>query len=83
MLAVGIDDHGGPDVLTPIQVERPRPDGDRVLVRNHWIGVDVREGSLTPRIVDQFPLSEAAAAHRRLADRSVTGKLLLTATPDT
>jgi NADPH2:quinone reductase len=33
---------------------------------------------LRPRIAARFPLSEAGAAHRLLADRSTMGKVLLT-----
>ena len=35
------------------------------------------DGSLTVDIDAVLPLSSAAAAHRRILDRSVTGKLLL------
>jgi NADPH:quinone reductase len=38
---------------------------------------DTLQGRLTPRIVDRFRLQDAAKAHERLADRTVTGKLLL------
>ncbi|MGH3488870.1 MAG: quinone oxidoreductase family protein [Actinopolymorphaceae bacterium] len=55
---------------------------DRARV-THAVLSAVRQGHLTPRIVDRFPLREAVSAHRRLADRSVTGKLLLAATPGT
>jgi NADPH2:quinone reductase len=40
---------------------------------------DLRDGWLHPRVAGRYPLREAAAAHARLADRSVTGKLLLQA----
>jgi NADPH2:quinone reductase len=38
---------------------------------------EVAAGRLTPRIGERFALREAAAAHRLLASRTVTGKLLL------
>jgi NADPH2:quinone reductase len=38
---------------------------------------DVREGRLTPRVADRYPLPEAAVAHRRMSERSVLGKILL------
>jgi NADPH2:quinone reductase len=37
----------------------------------------IREGKLTVRIHQEFPLSQAAEAHRALESRSTTGKLLL------
>jgi NADPH2:quinone reductase len=37
----------------------------------------VRDGSLTLRIEHEFPLAEAAAAHRALEGRKTTGKILL------
>jgi NADPH2:quinone reductase len=40
---------------------------------------DAGTGRLSPRIAGRFPLRGAAAAHERLAGRSVTGKLLLNA----
>jgi len=33
---------------------------------------------LRPRIAARYPLAEAAAAHRTLADRATAGKVLLT-----
>ncbi|MFN8081190.1 MAG: zinc-binding dehydrogenase [Kineosporiaceae bacterium] len=38
---------------------------------------DVRAGRLSARVVQRFPLVEAAAAHRALARRRLTGKVLL------
>ncbi len=38
---------------------------------------DVRKGRLEPRIEARLPLAEAAQAHRLLAGRTVSGKLLL------
>jgi NADPH:quinone reductase len=65
MLAVQIADHGGPDVLTPIQIESPQPEGDRVLVRNHWIGVNYvdlqhRAGTPYPVTLPLVPGTEAS-----------------------
>ncbi|MEQ7009449.1 zinc-binding dehydrogenase [Actinopolymorpha sp. B17G11] len=65
MLAVQIADHGGPDVLTPIQVERPNPEGDQVLVRNHWIGINYvdlqhRAGTPYPVALPLVPGTEAS-----------------------
>jgi NADPH2:quinone reductase len=65
MLAVQITDHGGPDVLEPIQVERPHPEGDQVLVRNQWIGVNYvdlqhRAGTPYPVALPLVPGTEAA-----------------------
>jgi NADPH:quinone reductase len=37
----------------------------------------VRDGTLQLRIEREFPLSQAAEAHRRLQGRATTGKLLL------
>ncbi len=37
----------------------------------------IADGSLKLQIGEEFPLSEAAAAHRRLQDRERVGKLLL------
>jgi NADPH2:quinone reductase len=41
----------------------------------------VRTGRLSPRIAEHFPLHRASEAHARLASRSVTGKILLHASP--
>ena len=40
---------------------------------------DVRGGRLSARVVERYPLVEAAAAHRALAGRRLTGKVLLRA----
>lgn len=65
MLAIQIADHGGPDVLTPTQLESPRPQGDQVLVRNHWIGVNYvdlqhRAGTPYPVTLPLVPGTEAS-----------------------
>lgn len=38
---------------------------------------DVRAGRLSPRVVERHPLAEAAIAHRAVARRRLTGKVLL------
>lgn len=42
---------------------------------------DVAAGVLQPRVAARYPLAEAAAAHRTLADRATAGKVLLTLVP--
>ncbi|WP_030440574.1 zinc-binding dehydrogenase [Actinoplanes subtropicus] len=39
---------------------------------------DAEAGILQPRVAARYPLADAAAAHRRLVDRTNVGKLLLT-----
>jgi NADPH2:quinone reductase len=65
VLAIQITDHGGPDVLRPVEIERPDPDGDQVLVRNHWIGVNYvdlqhRAGTPYPVSLPLVPGTEAS-----------------------
>jgi NADPH:quinone reductase-like Zn-dependent oxidoreductase len=57
-------------------------------VFNHWIRADrdrlselvalVEAGSLTLRVAETMPLDHVAAAHRRLAEGGLRGRLVLT-----
>lgn len=64
MRAIRIDEHGGPEVLTPVEVDRPRPGPGEVLVRTSAIGVNYidtyfREG-IYQRDLPFVPGSEGA-----------------------
>ncbi len=50
---------------------------DELLERSADVLGWVRDGSLKLRVEHQFPLAEAAAAHRALEGRKTTGKILL------
>lgn len=65
MLAIRIDVHGGPEVLRPVDVARPKPSVDEVLVRHEWIGVNFvdtqhRAGTPYPVTLPLVPGIEAA-----------------------
>jgi NADPH:quinone reductase len=51
---------------------------DELLARASDLMAWARDGSLTVRIGAEFPLAKAADAHRAIASRSTTGKVLLT-----
>jgi NADPH:quinone reductase len=50
---------------------------DELLTRAEEVLDWVRQGKVTPRIWREFPLAEAAEAHRALEGRRTTGKILL------
>lgn len=64
MRAIQISAHGGPDVLAPVDIERPTPGPGEVLIRTSAVGVNyidtyLREGSY-PRDLPFVPGSEGA-----------------------
>ncbi|MFB6266080.1 MAG: NADPH:quinone reductase [Halodesulfurarchaeum sp.] len=65
MRAVRYHEHGGPDVLTLDEVDRPEPREDEVLVEVHAAGVNpvdtyFREGSYAPGVMPMTPGSDLA-----------------------
>lgn len=65
MLAVRIDAHGGPEVLTPVECEPPEPGPGEVLVGNTFVGVNFvdlqhRRGHPYPVTLPLIPGTEAA-----------------------
>lgn len=64
MRAIQITQHGGPDVLTPVDIEHPKPGPGEVLIRTTAVGVNYidtyfREG-IYPRDLPFVPGSEGA-----------------------
>lgn len=64
MRAIEISDHGGPDVLTPVDLDPPTPGAGEILVRTTAIGVNYvdtyfREG-IYPRDLPFIPGNEGA-----------------------
>ncbi len=82
MLAMRVDEHGGPEVLTPVDIPSPEPTGDDVLVRNAWIGVNYvdlqhRQGSPYPVELPLVLGTEAAGVVEEVGpdgDRSLIGR---------
>lgn len=65
MLAVRVDQHGGPEVLRAVDVPVPEPGPGEVLVRNAWVGVNLvdlahRTGSPYPVPLPLVPGTEAS-----------------------
>ena len=65
MLAVRVDEHGGPEVLVPVECEAPEPGPGEVLVRNAFVGVNFvdlqhRRGHPYPVTLPLVPGTEAA-----------------------
>ena len=54
------------------------PTRERLLWRAEQVFSSVMNGDLQPRVHASYPLGEAAAAHRGLAQRTTIGKVLLT-----
>ena len=72
MRAIQISEHGGPDVLTPVETARPSPGPGEVLVRTTAIGVNYidtyfREG-VYPRDLPFVPGSEGAGVVEAVGD---------------
>jgi NADPH2:quinone reductase len=85
VLAVCVTEHGGPDVLTPLDCPPPKPAGDDVLVRNSWIGVNYvdlqhRAGTPFPVPLPLVPGTEAAGVVEDVGpdgDRSLIGRTVV------
>ncbi len=76
--AVRVDKDGGVDVLQVVEVERPVPGPDQVLVRVKAAGINpgeasIREGALAERSPATFPSGQgsdlAGAVEENLGDR--------------
>jgi NADPH2:quinone reductase len=83
MLAIRVTEHGGPHVLTPVDIPIPQPTGDEVLVRNAWIGVNYvdlqhRAGAPYPVRLPFVPGTEAAGV---VEDVGLLGERSLMALP--
>ena len=76
MKAIRVHAHGGPEVLCLEDLPEPEP-GPGEVERAQAILDWIREGTLRLRIWREFPLAEAAEAHRALEARATVGKLLL------
>lgn len=74
MRAIQVSSHGGPEVLTPVEVDRPVPGPGEVLIRTASIGVNYidtyfREG-MYPRDLPFVPGSEGAGVVEELGEQT-------------
>jgi len=79
MKAIRIHQYGGPEVLAQVELQRPTPGPNEVLIKVHAASVNPVDWKVKTVVDTVLPLAEARCAHELSQSGHARGKIVLKA----